>query len=147
MLNCVLLLFIIGALVWLIFFRNPPAISIDREGYDADNSLLLELRKIVANPPHDCGISDYEFEQAANAGRVQIMASPGQESGKSGREGFSYYIPNLAYQTPSSLYTTLYDYTPTSLYFPGWRFRRTRQRVYSPSRWRLWRGVWYLINQ
>lgn len=139
--NIILLLIIVGIVVWIVFFRKPSAVEMN-EGYDPDEAVLNQLKQILKDPhlgKH--AMSDSEFDDAFNSGRVQISA---EKDG--GKEGFAYYFPSGSFGVPQALYTNLYDYAPRQVDMPGWRFMRTRQRVFSPGSWVLYRNVWYFIN-
>lgn len=152
MLNWILLLFIVGMIIWLVFFRKPSAVHIEhKEGYDGQEEYILtELKKAMLLPDKSCvEMTEAEFQDASDGKRIQMAAVPdaGVESvnGKK-REGYSYYFPVSGSGMPvGGLYTSLYDYTPRSLSFAGWRFLKTNSPVWVPGRWRLFNGKWWFV--
>ncbi|ALX27601.1 hypothetical protein GMAR_ORF227 [Golden Marseillevirus] len=142
-LNWVLLLFIVGLIIWLVFFRNPSAVEISREGYTQEEQILEQLKKLMScadKSPYE--MTEAEFQNASNDGRIQMMVIKEQDAGDSKREGFAYYFPVGTSGYPLALYTSLYDYTPRSVNFSGWKFMKTATPVWDLGRWRLFNGVW-----
>ncbi|BAU80281.1 hypothetical protein A9K97_gp070 [Tokyovirus A1] len=151
MLNWILLLFIVGMIVWLVFFRKPSAVHIEhKEGYDGQEEFVLtELKKAMLLPDKShLEMTEAEFQDAANNKRIQMAAvsDAGVESvdGKK-REKYSFYFPVGTSGYPLNLYSSLYDYTPRSLSFAGWRFLKTDSPVWLPGRWRLFNGKWWFV--
>lgn len=151
-LNWILLLFIVGMIIWLVFFRKPSAVQYEhKEGYDGkEEYILTELKKAMLLPDKSClEMTEAEFNDAANNKRIQMAAVPdaGVESvdGKK-REGYAYYFPmNQSGGYPLGLYTDLYNWAPRSVNFSGWRFLKTNSPVWVPGRWRLFNGKWWFV--
>nr|WQM86807.1 hypothetical protein [Marseillevirus cajuinensis] len=157
-LNWLLLLFIVGMIIWLVFFRKPSAVQIEhKEGYDGQEEYILtELKKAMLLPDKSClEMTEAEFNDAANNKRIQMVSFldnsdqkreiTGVESIDGKKEGFAFYFPTGSSGYPIGLYTSLFDYTPRSLSFAGWRFLKTNSPVWLPGRWRLFNGKWWFV--
>nr|WRK65286.1 hypothetical protein MarFTME_241 [Marseillevirus futianmevirus] len=147
-LNWLLLFFIVGMIIWLVFFRKPSAVQIEhKEGYDGQEEYILtELKKAMLLPDKSrLEMTEAEFQDAANNKRIQ-MAAVKDGSSDSKKEGFAYYFPaNQSGGFPLALYTQLFDYAPRSLSFAGWRFLKTNSPIWVPGRWRLYNGKWWYV--
>lgn len=160
MLNWILLLFIVGMIIWLVFFRKPSAVHIEhKEGYDGQEEYILtELKKAMLLPDKSCvEMTEAEFQDASDGKRIQMAAFLDNSNQKTGemngtesvdgkkRENYSFYFPTGTSGVPLGLYTSLFDYTPRSVNFSGWRFLKTDSPVWLPGRWRLFNGKWWFV--